>query len=162
LRLRWLSYFGAVPKPRCVAHTNTGRVACRITRRITHTTGRDTVTYTAHARGSAGATATARVKVHTANLQFGGLHATHGTYLVKLRNAYTLRVASRTKPLYVSAAVAPQPPVGTHNWFRRAGSTRGVPVWTLRLYLHAYLSGFPAWNLGIRIGNKTRVLTIRT
>lgn len=100
--------------------------------------------------------------MHTANLQFGGLHETNGIYLVKLGDTYTLRVVSRVKPLYVTAAVAPRPPAGVHDWFHRTGTRDGVPVWTLRVYLHTYLSKFPAWNLGIKIGDKTQVLKIRT
>lgn len=156
------TYFGAVPAARCVAHTNIGHVSCRITRQLTRTTAGATVTYTALARGSAGAEATARVTVHTAKLELGGLHATQGIYVVKLGNDYTLRVASHIKPLYIDAAVAPAPPAGTHDWFRRTGSSHGIPVWTLRVYLPAALSTFPAWNLGIRIGNQTRIVTIRT
>jgi hypothetical protein len=156
------TYFGDAPTPRCIAQTNTGRVDCQITREVAPTTAGTTVTYTAQARGSAGAEATARVTVHIAELQLGGLHKTDGIYIVKLGSTYTLRVASRTKPLYVTAAVAPQPPAGTHDWFHRTGSANGVPVWTLHLYLHTFLAEFPAWNLGIKIGDKTQVLTIRT
>jgi hypothetical protein len=159
---RGATYFGAVPAPHCIARTNIGHVYCRITRHVTRTTAGATVTYTADARGSAGAKATARLTVHTAKLEFDGLHATHGIYLVKLGNDYTLRVASRTKPLYIDAAVAPQPPAGTHDWFHRTGSTHGIPVWTLHLYLHHYLSRFSTWDLGIRIGNQTQIITIRT
>ncbi len=156
------TYFGDAPTPRCIAQTNTGHVDCQITREVVPTTAGTTVTYTAQARGSAGAEATARVTVHIAELQLGGLHKTDGIYIVKLGSTYTLRVASRTKPLYVTAAVAPQPPAGTHDWFHRTGSANGVPVWTLHLYLHTFLAEFPAWNLGIKIGDKTQVLTIRT
>jgi hypothetical protein len=155
-------YFGAVPPPRCVAHTNFGHVSCRITRHQVRTTAGATVTYTALARGSAGAKATARVTVHTAKLELGGLRASKGIYVVKLGNDYMLRVASRIKPLYVDAAVAPSPPAGTHDWFVRAGSAHGIPVWTLRVYLPAALSRFAAWNLGIRVGDQTQIITIRT
>lgn len=160
------TYFGAAPTPRCIASANTGRVDCRITRQVTQTAAGSTVTYTAHAHGSAGAEATARVTVHIANQELGtgsgALHETHGVYHVTLGNDYTLRVVSRTKPLYVDAAVAPQRPVNAHDWFHRAGSTDGIPVWTMRLYLHRYLSGFRTWNIGIRIGKHTQILTIRT
>jgi hypothetical protein len=156
------TYFGAPPAPHCIARASTGSVECRIAREVTPTTSGTTVTYTANARGSAGTQATASVTVHIADLQIGGLQAAKGIYLVKLGNAYTLRVASRIRPLYVTAAVAPQPPAGTHDWFHRTGTSQGLPVWTLRLYLHTYLSRFPAWNLGIKIGDKTQVLTIRT
>lgn len=156
------TYFGAAPTPRCIAHADTGHVDCQLTREVTPTATGSTVTYTAHARGSAGGGATASVTVHTATLQFGGLDETKGIYLVKLGSTYTLRVVSRTKPLYVTAAVAPQPPAGIHDWFHRTGTRDGVPIWTLRVYLHTYLSEFPAWNLGIKIGDKTQVLKIRT
>jgi hypothetical protein len=156
------TYFGNAPKPHCVAHANTGHVSCQISGQVTATAGGSTVTYTADARGSDGATATAQVTVHIAKLELGGLQPTHGVYVVKLGDEYTLRVASRTKPLYVTAAVAPQPPAGVHDWFHRAGSKHGIPVWTLRLFLHTYLSRFPVWNLGIKIGDKTHVVTIHT
>jgi hypothetical protein len=156
------TYFGNVPAPRCVTSTNVGHVVCRITRRVTSTKPGTKVTYTAHARGSAGAEATARLTVHTAKLELVGLHTTHGLYVVKLGNYYTLRVASRTKPRYVDAAVAPHPPAGTHDWFHRAGSIHGIPVWTLRVYLPSDLSLYPSWNIGIRIGNRTQIITIRT
>lgn len=160
------TYFGVAPTPRCVARANTGSVDCRITRQVTQTAAGTTVTYTAHARGSAGAEATARVTVHTSDQELGtgsgALHETHGVYRVTLGNDYTLRVVSRTKPLYVDAAVAPQHPANAFDWFHRAGSTHGIPVWTMRLYLHRYLSGFHTWNIGIRIGDHTQILTIRT
>jgi hypothetical protein len=159
---RGATYFGAAPTPLCIAHTNTGTVDCRITRHVTPTAAGATITYTAHARGSAGATATAQVTIHTAKLTFGALRPTHGVYPVKLGHEYTLRVASRTKPLYLSAAVAPRRPVERHDWFHRSGTRHGVSVWTLRIYLHRYLSVFPEWNLGIRIGSRTRIVTIKT
>ena len=156
------TYFGAVPTPSCVAHANVGHVDCRITRKVSQTAAGSTVTYTAQARGSAGAMATARLTVHTAKLDLGGLRAPNGFYVVKLGSYYTLRVASRTKPLYVDAAVAPAPPAGTHDWFKRTGSSHGIPVWTLRVYLPSALSVFSAWDLGVRIGNRTQIITIRT
>jgi hypothetical protein len=100
--------------------------------------------------------------VHSQRLELGGLRPANGVYIVKVGTTYTLRVASRIKPLYVTAAVAPLPPAGVHDWFHRSGSAHGIPIWTLRVYLETSLSGFPAWNIGIKIGNRVRVLTIHT
>lgn len=142
--------------------TNTGTVRCTITKHTqTSTTGLTTVTYTAHATGSDGARATAHVTASAETLSFSGLPHTDGAYVVKPGHAYTLKVASRTKPLYVDAAVAPQALSGVHDWFKRAGTENHIPVWGLKVYLHTYLSGFTTWNLGVRIGAKTKILTIK-
>lgn len=156
------TYFGAAPPPRCITHTNRGRTRCRITQRVTPTPSGTTVKYTARATGSAGASAETTLTVHTANLDLGGLQPTHGIYVVKLGDTYTLSVTSRSKPLYVDAAVAPQPPAGTHDWFRRSGETHGIPIWRLRVYLPEALGAFAAWNIGIHVGGRLDVLTIRT
>ena len=155
------TYFGAPPSPHCKTSTNTGTVRCRITEhRKVSAAGMATITYTAHAVGSGGSKVTVQLKVRTESLSLSGLRNSSGAYVVKLGATYTLKVASRTKPLYVDAAVAPQLPSGVHDWFKRAGAEHGIPVWSLRLYLHTYLSGFTTWNLGIRIGSRTQILKI--
>ncbi len=156
------TYFGDAPEPRCVLRASRGTARCVVDRQTTTATSGTRVTFTAHAIGSAGATAETSVTVTTAALRLRGLRQRHGVFIVKLGATYRFEVASRSEPLYVDASVAPQRPQGTHAWFKRNGTLHGLPLWELPVYLPAGLADFKLWRIGIEIDRRLHVITIQT
>jgi hypothetical protein len=91
----------------------------------------------------------------------GAVSSGTGIYAIQSGQNYTLEVASKTKPLYVEGAVAPQAPAGAHNWFSLTGHRLGTPLWELIVALPTGLSPDSYWNVGVQIGGTTRILAIR-
>jgi hypothetical protein len=153
VRAGW-RYFAALPTPHCVASDAlSGIASCRITRSVRG----DLVTLRATATDRAGNTAHARTTVYVVAVAVGGARYSSGAYTVHLGRTYRLLAATARPAYYVGAAAAPRRPAGMHLAFRKTARDR----WALRLTIGRSFGRHRFWRLGIRVGNRLHILTIR-
>lgn len=148
------TYFAAAPGGRCAGRDSASRVATCVISRRSHG-GR--IDYTVTATDLAGNTATARVSAFWTNETIAGKVRRNGIYTVRVGHSYTLLAVAGSRPQYIDAALYPRRPVGRDTRFTRVGPH----LWSLKIRIDAIMGGTRLWNLGVRIGGVTQVLTVR-
>jgi hypothetical protein len=145
------------PRARCHASDRVSGVkSCALSEHAVSAAGGYRVTYVARALSRSGASATARtvISITTITLQRASL-VTPNTWSVTPGKSYVLQVLSETKPEYLDAAPGSVGPSGPYDYFFRAGTVHGVPLWESPVNITAGFARFPSWTIGVRIGART-------
>jgi hypothetical protein len=88
-------------------------------------------------------------------------HVAGGAYTVHRGHNYVLYAISNTRPRYIGATPAPGSPAGSDSDFHAAGRINGTPRWALTIAIMQALRSHKYWNIGIKTGHTTHVLTLR-
>ena len=160
------TYLGSAPQASCIA--TAGRVvikSCRLEIRTRLVRGglRETITAVATVAGKKRTVSKTFVVQTLIPPRFQGFKPNHDSvYVLPLGRAYRIVVVSRARPRYVYAAPSPAHPAGGGVPLRPDGTVHGLPRWQMTVYLPNALKVFPYWNVGVTIGKRTYVLTVRT
>jgi hypothetical protein len=152
------------PKARCHAVDRvSGIKSCVVTEHAVSAAGGYKVTYVARAVSRSGVSATARVvsSVTVITLANASL-VTPNVWSVTPGRSYVLQVLSKTKPTYLDAAPSPLSPTGPYDYFFRAGTINGVPLWQSPVTITKAFARFPSWVIGVRIGSRTVKIKLLT
>jgi hypothetical protein len=145
------------PKARCAASDRvSGIKSCALSEHAESVAGGYRVSYLARALSRSGASTTARavITVTTISIQHASL-VRPNAWSVTPGNSYVLQVLSETKPEYLDAAPSSVGPTGPYDYFFRAGTVNGVPLWDSPVKITAGFARFPSWTIGVRTGTRT-------
>lgn len=161
------TYVRAAPAVRCAAGPKSPPAkSCSLRIHRTRLSIGFLETVTAVAKSSTGQKAGAQdtFMVQTSTLpSFASRRPAAGqAYVVPFGRNYEIVIASAQRPLYVYAGPVPVQPAGGNVPFQRDGSFKGLPRWKFVVDLPNALRDFPAWNLGVRIGGRLDVITVRS
>jgi hypothetical protein len=157
--LEWNSYAFTAPRPRCHATDRySGVRSCTITEQLrVPALGGYKILYGAQAVSGAGTVGKAGLlSFVTTVVIVGGSEITGDYWSVTPGHRYVLQVLSRTRPAYLDAAPRTGSPTGPHDYFSRAGSVDGIPLWKVTLNITKAFARFPNWTVGIQTGTTVR------
>ena len=147
-------YFATAPVGRCSARDGLSGVAsCTISRRLSGTSA----VYTATATDKAGNVSTTRLTAQVSKFVIQGATFSKGMYTVKAGRTYTMLATATSQPRYVDAMPYPKAPRGLDNWFIKTGTNR----WALGVTFSKAMLHQRYWNIGMRVGGQTQVLTVQ-
>jgi hypothetical protein len=149
------TYRAALPTATCRAHDGgSGVASCRLTARARH----NAIRYRATATDRAGNTSTVTGRYRIAPVYLVGARYRHGAYTIIPGHTYTLVARARRRPGYYDATIFPRRPRSFDKPMFRAGKNR----WALGVTMAPHLDHHRLWNLGIKIGARMVVITVRT
>lgn len=145
------------PAARCRARDRLSGVAsCRLTVKREGAT----IVYRATATDRAGNRSSAATTIRVSPFTLSGTIPSLGAYTVRRQHTYTFSVLAATQPRYIDAAPWPQRPSGASVLFTRAGSSDGVPEWSVRVTIDTAQSNGGRWNLGYLVGGSLHSATV--
>jgi predicted outer membrane repeat protein len=148
---------------RCLARDAVSGVrSCTLTRRVRRSADGQAITYTATATSNAGTSARTSVTIQVRMIGLLGAQAADGVYRVQPGATYTLEVLSKSRPVYLDAAVSPLPPNPAHEYFLAAGELDGVTLWKLEVRIEPGFNLYKRWSIGVRTGPTTHRLQLST
>jgi hypothetical protein len=147
-------YLAAAPVGHCTARDGLSGIAtCTISRRLSGATE----VYTATAMDKAGNVSTTRLTAQVTNFLIQGASFSKGVYTVRAGHTYTMLAAATSQPRYVDAVPYPRAPRGLDNRFIKTGPNR----WALGVTFSSAMLHQRYWNIGMRVGGQTQVLTVQ-
>ncbi|WP_200961252.1 S-layer family protein [Phycicoccus sp. Soil802] len=147
-------YFATAPAGRCSARDGLSGVAsCTISRRVSG----GSAVYTATATDKAGNVSTTRLTAKVSTFVIQGATFSNGMYVVHPGRTYTMLAAATSQPRYVDAMPYPKAPRGLDNKFYWTGTNR----WALGVTFSTVMLHQRTWNIGMRVGDRTQVLTVQ-
>jgi YVTN family beta-propeller protein len=148
------TYFAHGPAAGCRAtDRHSGVATCKVTRR----TKGNRVVYRAVATDRAGNTSSTRLVARTTDVFIRGAAMKKGHFVVHRGRTYTVLVKAATRPSYVFASRTPRPPAGGGVPFKRTGKN----TWALGVTFEHAMRHTTWWNIGIRVGTRTTVTTVK-
>lgn len=132
---------------------HSGIATCKVTRR----TKGNRVVYRAVATDRAGNTSSTRLVARTTDVFISGAAMQKGHFVVRRGRTYTVLGKAATRPRYVFASNTPRPPAGGGVPFKRIGEN----TWALGVTFEHAMRHTTWWNIGIRVGTRTTVTTVK-